>query len=55
MKFNIAICDDEINIASSLKNKVEQFFEGNEHFVSVFDQNGKYHELWNAQAQYYTN
>ena len=35
MKFNIAICDDEINIASSLKNQVEQFFSESEHTAEV--------------------
>ena len=35
MKFNIAICDDEINIASSLKNQVEQFFSESEHTTEV--------------------
>ena len=35
MKFYIAICDDEINIASSLKNQVEQFFSESEHTTEV--------------------
>lgn len=35
MKFNIAICDDEINIASSLKDQVEKFFHEGEHTSEV--------------------
>lgn len=35
MKFNIAICDDEINIASSLKEQVEKIFVKGEHEVSI--------------------
>ena len=36
MKFNIAICDDEISVAFSLKNQVEQFFIESEHTAEVF-------------------
>ena len=35
MKFYIAICDDEINIASSLKDQVEKFFHEGEHTAEV--------------------
>ncbi|MBR7100891.1 MAG: response regulator transcription factor, partial [Clostridia bacterium] len=35
MKFYIAICDDEINIASSLKDQVEKFFHKGEHTAEV--------------------
>ena len=35
MKFNIAICDDEISVASSLKNQVELLFDKSDHTAEV--------------------
>ena len=35
MKFNIAICDDEISVASSLKNQVELLFGKSDHTAEV--------------------